>query len=155
MVGLDRNIVRQVDWQGAVDNIIVDTRSDFILAPHFDLIYRQKSAELVDQTVTKLRAGNYNPQLPITISVPKAGHTTRPGSILYPADRLVYQGLVESILPQIEQEFDRRRAFSHVPSAEEGELFVSSHETWENFQAAVSAICRRYDPCPRRRATIP
>lgn len=141
MPGLDKRVVAEIDWAKACRNIIVDNRSDFILAPHFDIIFREKSAELTQQLSAALAGGNYEPQLPIQISVPKQGILSRPGSILLPQDRLLYQGLIEDILGQMESQMDRSRTFSHVPSADGDRLFASSFDSWSAFQQKVEQIC--------------
>ena len=141
MPGLDKSAIKEIDWEKATRNILVDTRTDFILAPHFDIVFRDKSVELVQQLIAKLAAGTYEPQLPITMSIPKQGILSRPGSILLPHDRLLYQGLVEDILPQIESQFDRSISFSHLPSADTEHLFKSSFESWNLFQRKVEEIC--------------
>jgi hypothetical protein len=141
MTGLDKVTISEIDWQRAVQNIIVDNRTDFILAPHLNVVFREKGDELIQQLVSGLRSGTYEPQLPIYMSVPKPGILTRPGSILMPQDRLLYQGLVEDMLPQIEDQMDRGRTFSHVPSKEQGVLFAPSFESWSAFQRKVETIC--------------
>lgn len=141
MSGLDKKVIGEIDWEKAVQNIIVDNRSDFILAPHFDIIFREKSGELVQQLSAALGAGVYEPQLPIQMSVPKQGILSRPGSILLPQDRLLYQGIVEDILSQLEDQMDRGRTFSHVPSGEDQSLFAPSFDAWNAFQKRVEQIC--------------
>lgn len=141
MSGLDRKVTDELDWKGAVDNIVTDVRSDFILSPHFDLIYQRNGERLIDQTTSALKSGRYNPRLPITMSVLKGPILTRPGSILEPADRLVYQALVENAVPSIEGQMDRGRTFSHIPSADHQSLFEPSHVTWQAFQTKVAELC--------------
>ena len=58
--GLDKNTVREINWAKATQNIIVDTRTDFILAPHLDIIFRKKSAELIQQLSASLGSGPFN-----------------------------------------------------------------------------------------------
>lgn len=141
MPGLDKKVVGEIDWAKATRNIMVDNRSDFILAPHFDIIFREKGAELIQQLSAALGAGTYEPQLPIQMSVPKQGILSRPGSILLPQDRLLYQGLIEDILGQMEGQMDRSRTFSHVPSGDPERLFASSFDAWSAFQQRVEQIC--------------
>ena len=143
MPGLDRNVIREIDWDKAVKNIVVDNRTDFILAPHLDIIFRTKSEELTQQLLAVLKAGTYQPKLPIQISVPKKGILSRPGSILLPQDRLLYQGLVEDLTEKIEEQTDRTRTFSHIPSRRDDKLFVPSFETWTAYQAKVEEICHQ------------
>jgi hypothetical protein len=145
MAGFDKKAIGEIDWTTAVQNILVDTRTDFVLAPHFDVIFRNKGDALTQQLCSSLSSGNYECQLPITMSVPKQGILTRPGSILLPQDRLVYQALVEDMLEKIEAQFDRTIAFSHVPSNEKGALFKPSFEGWSSFQQKLTKICNEND----------
>lgn len=141
MPGLANQVIEAIDWEAAAGNIEVDSRSDFILAPHLDVVFREKPSDLIEQLKSKLSAGNFEPQLPITISAPKPGVLTRPGSVLMPQDRLLYQGLIEDMMPEIEAQFDRSRSFSHVPSNEADRLFEPSFDGWNSFQNRVEAIC--------------
>lgn len=141
MPGLDLNVVEGIDWGRAVQSILLDARSDFILSPHFDYIFNHAHDRLIEKTVRDLRSGGYQPRLPITFSVPKSNYLTRPGSILEPQDRLVHQAMIEAALPQIEENMDRARAFSHVPNGENA-LFQPSHENWDRFQARVREISK-------------
>ena len=139
MPGLDQIVVQDIDWSNAARNIVLDVRSDFILSPHFDAIYNKCSEQLIEKTTQALRSGGYQPRMPITFSVPKGNFLTRPGSILEPQDRLVHQALIERALPQIEENMDRNRAFSHIPDGENA-LFRPSHEGWDAFQVKVKQI---------------
>lgn len=144
MAGLDRNIIDEIDWRRGVSSVRVDTRSDFILSPHFDAIFNHGSERLIEQCCQKLRAGTYQARLPITFSVPKGSFLTRPGSILEPADRLIHQVLSEQCLGPIENELDRNRVFSQVPSDDEDHLFEPSHLGWDRYQTKVASICRNH-----------
>ena len=141
MPGLDRRIIAQIDHESVITHVKADIRSDFIIAPHYIAIFNRAGGELWDQLQQQLRAGTYQPELPITISVPKERFFTRPGSILRPADRFIYQALVDNVTDQLEEGLDRTRSFSHVPSDEEGQMFQPNHESWERFQARVAEIC--------------
>lgn len=143
MAGLDGKIVDQIDWQRAVEIIREDVRSDFILAPHYAVIYSRSSERLIRDTKIALQSGAYAPRLPITINVPKNRLLTRPGSILEPQDRLVYQALVGEAAATLEENMDRERSFSHVPVLSGPSFFESSQESWESFQHAVQKICRQ------------
>ena len=70
MAGLDPALVNEIDWESAMSNIRLDTRSDFILSPHFDAVFVSAEERLIEQTRQALRSGNYHPRLPITFSVP-------------------------------------------------------------------------------------
>jgi Reverse transcriptase (RNA-dependent DNA polymerase) len=141
MPGLDRTIIAQIDIASVIAHVKADIRSDFILAPHYNTIFNRAGDELWDQLKQQLRAGTYQPELPITMSVPKERFFTRPGSILRPTDRLMYQALVDNVMEQLEEGHDRSRSFSHVPTDEEGQMFEPNHKCWERFQARVAEIC--------------
>lgn len=140
MPGLDRRIIRQIDHESVIAHVKADIRSDFILAPHYNAVISQAGDDLWEQLKQQLGAGTYQPDLPITMSVPKERFFTRPGSILRPADRFLYQALVDHVMDELENSLDRERSFSHVPSDEAGQMFVSNHESWERFQARVAEI---------------
>jgi hypothetical protein len=141
MAGLSGEVVDGFDIQATIDNINLDIRSDFILAPHFNAVFNRAADDLWSEVERQLRSGTYNPSLPITMSVPKAGWFSRPGSILSPSDRLVYQALADNLLEVVEAALDRTRAFSQIPSDEEDEYFVSASESWGDFQQRVQEIC--------------
>lgn len=141
MPGLDRGKISQIDHESVIAHVKADIRSDFILAPHYNAIFNRSDEDLWDQLQQKLRAGTYQPELPITMSVPKERFFTRPGSILRPADRFMYQALIDGIIDQLEDGHDRTRSFSHVPSAEDGHMFQPNNECWEAFQTRVAEIC--------------
>lgn len=141
MPGLDRRIIVQIDHESVIAHVKADIRSDFILAPHYNAVISQAGDDLWEQLKQQLGAGTYQPDLPISISVPKERFFTRPGSILRPADRFLYQALVDHVMDELENSLDRERSFSHVPSDEAGQMFVSNHESWERFQARVAEIC--------------
>lgn len=143
MPGLDRRVIAQVDHEGVIAHVKADIRSDFILAPHYNAIFNRAGDDLWEQLSQQLSAGTYQPDLPITMSVPKERFFTRPGSILRPADRLLYQGLVDHVMDRLEDGLHRTRSFSHVPSNEIGQMFEPNHESWERFQARVAEICDR------------
>jgi len=141
MPGLDRRIIAEIDHERVIAHVKADIRSDFIPAPHYNAVFNRAGDDLWDQLKQQLRAGTYQPELPLTISVPKERFFTRPGSILRPADRLMYQALVDTAMNQLEDGLDRTRSFSHVPSDEEGEMFQPNHRSWERFQGCVAEIC--------------
>ncbi len=141
MPGLDRRLIAQINHESVIAHVKADIRSDFILAPHYNAIFNQAGDELWDQLKQQLRAGTYQPELPITMSVPKERFFTRPGSILRPSDRLMYQALVDNISDRLEEGMDRSRSFSHVPSDEEGQMFKPNHGSWERFQQQIAQIC--------------
>lgn len=145
MPGLDRTIIAKINHESVIGHVKADIRSDFILAPHYNAIFSRAGDELWEQVKQQLRSGSYQPELPITMSVPKERFFSRPGSILRPADRFIYQALVDNVMNKLEEGHDRGRSFSHVPSEEAGQMFVPNHECWERFQERVAEICAHSD----------
>jgi hypothetical protein len=143
MPGLDGKIIAKINAVSVIAHIKSDIRSDFILAPHYNTIFNHAGNELWEHLKQQLRSGTYQPELPITISVPKERFFTRPGSILRPADRFMYQALVDNVMEKLEEGHDRSRSFSHVPSEEEGQMFEPNHKSWERFQARVAEIGKK------------
>jgi hypothetical protein len=141
MPGLDRRIIEQINHVSVIAHVKADIRSDFVLAPHYNAVFSRAAGDLWEQIKQQLRAGTYQPELPITISVPKERFFTRPGSILRPADRFLYQALIDNIMDKLEGSLDRELSFSHAPSNESDQMFEPNHECWERFQARVAAIC--------------
>src|SRR5437867_3735241 len=114
MIGLDAKVLNQINPELALKRIQRDIPSDFVLAPHYAIIFNKAGNELWDRTNALLKSGRYEPGLPLTIDAPKPRGFTRPGSILPPADRLVYQVVADLIAPKLEGQLDRSRTFSHV-----------------------------------------
>lgn len=141
MPGLDKKILDLFDPTKVIDRIKVDIRTDFILAPHYNAIFIKAGPELWARAQELLKSGHYQPDLPLTLSVPKERGFTRPGSILTPVDRLVYQGLIDVASPALEAQLDRDRTFSHVLSREPGAMFEPAHDSWTRFQAKMTSFC--------------
>ena len=120
MPGLDNAILSIVNPQVSIDRILHDIRTDFIWAPHLEAVFKFCGEALWDRLSSDLRSGNYAPELPISIQVPKPRRFTRPGSILVPADRLTYQILADLAAPTVEENLDRARVFSNIFSPEPG-----------------------------------
>jgi hypothetical protein len=144
MPGLDQAVIDQIDHELALNRILTDVKSDFIIAPHYSAVYANVGDLLWDQVRQSLRSGKFEPNLPITIEVPKPSGLTRPGSILSPADRLVYQALIDTIAPFAEQELDRDRVFSNVLLNPDPEfkMFEPSNESWEGLKQSIVGYCR-------------
>src|ERR1700689_2923295 len=132
MPGLDKSVLDSVSWNSVIPRIQRDITTDLILAPHYSAIFQGAGPDLADRAYKLLRSGEYQPELPLTISVPKRWGFTRPGSILTPVDRLVYHALGEAAASEIEGNLDRTRAFSHVwLSPSEGDaLFQPEGQCW-------------------------
>ena len=141
MPGLDKKILDSIDHNRAIKRVELDIRTDFILAPHYNAIFVNAGDELWAKIYELLRSGNYCPELPLTISVPKERGFTRPGSILQPIDRLIYQALIDLVVPNLENQLDRGRAFSNEPSADENLMFEPAHQSWEKLQKKIMELC--------------
>jgi hypothetical protein len=141
MPGLDKTIIDAIDENVVFRRIHRDLRSDFIHAPHFNLVFAKASEDLWGYTCELLNAGKYQPELPITISVPKPRGFSRPGSILQPIDRAVYQALADVIAPTVEAQIDRSRSFSQVLASpdDSDHMFVTEH-AWDNFQEQLKSL---------------
>lgn len=113
MAGLSEDLIKDLNYEQAINRISSDIRTDFIFAPHYSVIFKYASDDLWAKLKEFLKSGTYNPQLPITIEVPKKSKLTRPGSILNPLDRLLYQCIADEIADEIENSLDREAVFSH------------------------------------------
>lgn len=142
MPGLDKNILDMIDHTKVIDRIKIDIRTDFILAPHYNAIFINAGGKLWERVNEFLSSGKYQPDLPLTISVPKERGFTRPGSILGPVDRFVYQALIDIASPELEAQLDRGRTFSHVPSNDGKSMFEPAHNSWDMFQNRLAELCK-------------
>jgi Reverse transcriptase (RNA-dependent DNA polymerase) len=141
----------KLDLPLALKRVRQDLKTDFIYAPHLGLIFARAGDDLIDMLSTDLKNGNYAPGLPITIEVPKSfripvGTTkrlgpayTRPGSILMPKDRLLYQAFADLAAPIIEKGLDPARSFSHqLAEADSEAMFVPTRKCWNDLQTALT-----------------
>jgi retron-type reverse transcriptase len=146
MPGIDKNILDTIIPDHLISRVKRDLASDFILAPHYNAIFLKVGDELWQETYSQLKSGKYQPELPLTIDVPKEKQGfTRPGSVLQPIDRLVYHSLVDLTLPLLEEQLDRGRTFSHIPSGvtSTDHLFDRSQKSWDLFQSKVLELCHQ------------
>jgi hypothetical protein len=141
--GLDKTSLDSFDFEFALKRIQNDVRSDFILAPHYNFIFLKSGNELSSMVYENIKSGTYEPELPITMSIPKPRGFSRPGSILQPFDRLVYQTIADNISLKVEENLDRTRAFSHVmiPEDKDGFMFRRAHDSWAELMQKVSGMC--------------
>lgn len=143
MPGLDKLVLDSIDYKTSIGRISADIKSDFIIAPHFNAIFYKSSDELWARTYDSLKNGNYETSPPFTMSIPKKGGFARPGSILQPMDRLVYQILADSTAQIIEEQIDRSRNFSNVflKNDPHSYMFVPSHESWKKYKTRIEQLC--------------
>lgn len=150
--GIDETVLKSIDWALALSRVIHDLRSDFIYAPHLAFIYSKAGDELVGQLKSDLKAGSFSPGMPLTIEVPKTfrirvavstkrmGPTfSRPGSILLPRDRLLYQALADGATSVVDAKTDHTRSFSHRLAAPgSANMFVPTRTCWNDLQKALA-----------------
>jgi len=144
MVGIDYSVLEQFDYELALGRIVNDLKSDFILSPHYSHIFKFSYEELWHRVDTDLRSGTYEPDLPITIEVPKPNGLTRPGSILKPPDRFVFQALIDIISEETEKLVNRDRVSSNVLLNPDYEfkMFEDHHKSWGELQDKINTLCR-------------
>ena len=144
MYGLDPTLVDATNYGLSLGRIKTDVLTDFILAPHYSVVYTYAGDELIERVKNLLKSGAYAPELPIKVDIPKRSGLTRPGAILQPIDRFVYQMLVDIISEQAEAQLDRTRVFSYVLLTDDPEfkMFRPGNECWQNMQSALSSICQ-------------
>ena len=102
MTGLNKTSLDEFNFNLAINRIQADVRTDFIIAPHYNYIFVKAADELCSRAYELLKSGRYEAELPITMSIPKERGFTRPGSILQPVDRLIYQAIADNIAPVVE-----------------------------------------------------
>ena len=144
MPGLDYSLLKSFRRKLAHGRINRDVQTDLILAPHYSAIYAHVGEELWEMAMQELRAGTYEPELPITIDIPKKSGLTRPGSILSPLDRVVYQAIIDSIAQIAESQLSRSSVFSNVllnPDLS-FQMFEQSSISWNQFSSKVRLYCR-------------
>jgi hypothetical protein len=139
MPGIDPEVLDLINPELTLGRICRDLRSDFILSPHYASIFVHVGDILWDEVKSTLRSGNFEPELPISIEVPKVTGLTRPGSILKPADRFIYQALVDVIAPIAESNIDRSIVFSNVLLQQDPEyrMFADPRECWNRLQQSI------------------
>jgi hypothetical protein len=150
--GLDSDLLKRIDWELALARIIQDLRSDFIYAPHLSFIYRKAQDRLIDRVRSRLASGTYSVGLPLTIEVPKTYRIrvkasirrlgpsySRPGSILLPHDRLLYQALADQAGPIVKASTDSTRSFSHLlEESNSPSMFAPTRKCWAKLQKALT-----------------
>ncbi|MGG5809167.1 RNA-directed DNA polymerase [Falsiroseomonas sp. CW058] len=157
--GMDLSEIPDTAWSLSLQRIIHDLRSDFIYAPHIGFIYRKAGQELAELLKRELKDGQHKPSLPLTIEVPKShrmqvrarpprpGPTySRPGSILLPKDRLLYQFLADRAAPIIEAKTDHARSFSHRLEGENApNMFKPTRACWAELQKNLAEHSSKSD----------
>jgi Reverse transcriptase (RNA-dependent DNA polymerase) len=148
--GLDPALVGKINWDLANKRIIHNLRSDFVYAPHIGFIYRHASKDLIATLSADLKSGTYSSELPLTIEVPKSARMrvarskrlspnfSRPGSILLPRDRLLYQALADQAAAIVDAETDHSRSFSHrLAKPASDAMFEPTRVGWGKLQKSL------------------
>lgn len=146
--GLDKPLVKKLVSELDIANVRQDQFTDFFILPQLDAIYAHCGDRLKQAVATKLNNSAYGPKPPIEMEVPKSLRVSaktasligpnyfRPGSILYPEDRIVYHFIAQEAEPIIEAAMDRAKVFSHKPTSPQGSGFVPASTQWEALKAA-------------------
>lgn len=143
MAGLDKRILDTIDHEKVIEHVKSDMHSDLIIAPHYSVIFREAGDDLWDDLKNLLKSGSYYPALPYTLSVPKKDLFTRPGSILNPYDRFLYQALADNVSRILENALDRERCFSNILSNNPKQMFEQGNECYAKFQNKIRKLCRK------------
>lgn len=149
--GIDSKALAAMDLELAVGRIVSDIKTDFIYAPHLNLIYRRASGQLIASVTADLKAGNFVPGIPLQIEVPKSFRIpvesakrlgpaySRPGSILLPRDRVLYQAISDQAAKVIGKNLDGKRSFSHQLAKEDSTaMFLPTRTCWKSLQDALA-----------------
>jgi hypothetical protein len=146
MPGLDPAAINATDTQLLFRRIRSDSRTDLIVAPHFDAIFHYGEAPLWSLAAQQLSSGQYEPDLPIRLAIPKPRGFNRPGSILLPLDRVVYQLTADRLARAVETSLDRDRVFNNVVPLDDpdGDFFEPAGESYSQFQSALVFASTRH-----------
>lgn len=153
--GMDLSETADADWKLATDRILTDIKTDFIWAPHLRFVFSHAADHVSAKLKAQLQAGQFFPASPISMEVPKTFRlpvrgsgkvrlgpsVTRPGSILLPPERILYQLLADKAAPIIDKKTDEKRSFSHwLGDADDAAMFESTRKCWSRFQAKLSDL---------------
>lgn len=140
------DFLKTVDHKLSVGRINTDVTTDFIYAPHFSAIYANAGDELFAALERDIRADRFAVQLPVTIETPKKNGMTRPGSILEPSARLLYQILADQLADTCELQVDRSRVFSNIvlDSDPNFKMFRASSDCYADFISTAEDLANRH-----------
>lgn len=149
--GMEAEAFAKMDLDLSIKRILSDIKTDFIYAPHLNLIYARAGEALKDAVTEEFKAGQFAPGIPISIEVPKSFRIpvesakrlgpaySRPGSILLPKDRLIYQALADQAALVIENALDANRSFSHQLDEDgSAKMFLPTRKCWNDLQAKLA-----------------
>ncbi|MCK4797231.1 MAG: RNA-directed DNA polymerase [Spirochaetes bacterium] len=146
MSGLEPEVITKIDFNKSINRIISDTKTDFIFAPHLNLIYKYGSEDLIELLKKKLKNGSFECSTPLTLDAPKKSMLSRPGSILLPLDRLLYQILIDLIAQKVEDNIDREHVFSNVYK-DNTDMFEKQGESYTKFKDYIQKNTESYGFC--------
>lgn len=152
--GLDNSYVAKFVKHFNVEYVREDSATDFFLIPQFEAIYRHCDVSLKSMVANKLKNGTYGPKTPIEMEIPKSARVLaknislippnyfRPGSTLYPEDRVVYHFLAQEALDYIEGSMDRSKVYSNKPLKEKGRGFVAAPLQWAELKKEFEKLIK-------------
>ncbi len=140
MPGLDAALVASLDKDTAFARVLADVETDFIFAPQYKILYEFMKDEIWVEITSALRSGTYNPSSLITAEIPKPSGLTRPGSILFPIDRILFQTLADYIAPLVDSQLDGDRVTSYrlLGLDPDGRMFEPRSDSYKKFKTAIS-----------------
>lgn len=146
MPGLDTDKLKSLKINQSIERILYDTKTDFIYSPHLNFVYTYASKELSDLLLKKIKKYEFDFSLPLIIDVPKKSRLSRPGAILLPLDRLLYQILIDSMSSIIENNIDRDHVFSNV-YINNSEMFENHSDSFKEFKEQIFTNTETYEYC--------
>jgi hypothetical protein len=146
MAGIDPSLLQTIDFQKSITRIINDVKSDFIFAPHINAIYKFAGEYLENILKQELRSGLFYVDTPLIIDVPKASGLTRPGAILLPKDRLLYQILADNMITEVEKNLNREHVYSNIPT-NDNKMFQPVGDSFKLFENKIVEKCSQYQYC--------
>ena len=89
-----------------------------------------------------MRSGSYHPSTLITSEVPKPSGMTRPGSILRPLDRMLYQAIADYVAPVVDSQLDATRVFSYrtLNPDPDFQMFQPRSEGYQRFKEETNQM---------------
>ncbi|MCA9803215.1 MAG: RNA-directed DNA polymerase [Cyanobacteria bacterium HKST-UBA02] len=132
---VDYNYLANLNFRSSAGRVRSDIRTDLVYAPHFSASFDVIPEEIFEHLRTLVKAHKFYASPPITLESPKRSGLTRPGSILDPLNRLLYQVLVDQIAVDGESQIDRDNVFSQVllESDPDSEMFVHASDCYSKF----------------------
>jgi hypothetical protein len=94
------------------------------------------------QIITQLDSGSYHPATPRLVEVPKDEFASRPITVMRVADRIIYEALVDRLIPAIESALPDAVYSARVKTGKTGKSRMSNQiQQWLAFQRAGRKLC--------------